>query len=157
MSQLFTSGGQSIGVSASASVLPMGRFRHSEMSVGEAEQSRKAPAREIPVRKRTERGESREPMWRICNSFLELESCWSKPPSDFLFCLPLPLTSVGPTFQLQVHRKLRLSDLDIRVYFSHTTRTLDKWMATGTSVHWQFPRAGQAGIFVILLDFSLWL
>ena len=59
MSQLFTSGGQSIGVSASASVLPMGRFRHSEMSVGEAEQSRKAPARKIPIRKSTERGEQR--------------------------------------------------------------------------------------------------
>ena len=59
MSQLFASGGQSIGVSASASVLPMGRFRHSEMSVGEAEQSRKAPARESLVRKSTERGEQR--------------------------------------------------------------------------------------------------
>ena len=58
-------------------------------------------------------------MWRICNSFLELEGCWSKPPSDFLFCLPLTLTSVRPTLQLQIHRKPRFSDLDIMVYFSH--------------------------------------
>ena len=59
MSQLFASGGRSIGVSASTSVLPTGRCRYSEMSVGEAGQSRTSPAREITVRKSTKRGKHR--------------------------------------------------------------------------------------------------